>query len=427
MPSSVNRLAAAIAAAQGADQLALATMPLVATLALGLGPGPVAVLVAAQSAAWLLVSLPAGAIADRAEKRRLMAVAQALGALAFAAAAIAAWLGAALPMGLLAACGTAGTVFVALAAQAAIPALAAGTSLPAANARLELARAIGTLAAPAIAGAIALAVAPAAGLLAAAGAASTAAIVLRCALPKLPPSPSTPQPLGRAIAAGAGFFARHPLLRGIGLCAVVFNLAFMGLTAVFVPYALTRLGLDAAGAGAALAMYGAGLVVGAWSGGRVLAALPLNAVLVLGPAGATLGASLLLVAPALPGLLLPMAAWFLLGLTPMLWSVAQISLRQAVAPPEMLGRVAATMQVAVFGVRPLGALTVGGIAAGFGIEVAVGAAAVGFGLSTLVVVVTPLARLRAMPSGAGGLAASSISRFGHRRRCAPEPLGRDAR
>src|SRR5689334_3570313 len=73
-----------------ADQLALATLPLTATLMLGAGPDTLGLLVAAQSAAWLLVSLPAGAWVDRLPRRRLLIVALSLGLAASIAAVIAA-------------------------------------------------------------------------------------------------------------------------------------------------------------------------------------------------------------------------------------------------------------------------------------------------------------------------------------------------
>ena len=58
-------LLGAAAGTHAADQLALATLPLTATLVLGAGPDVLGLLVAAQSAAWLLVTLPAGAWVDR--------------------------------------------------------------------------------------------------------------------------------------------------------------------------------------------------------------------------------------------------------------------------------------------------------------------------------------------------------------------------
>ncbi|MBV1799721.1 MFS transporter [Siccirubricoccus sp. G192] len=404
MPSPITRLAAAAASAHAADQLALAALPLLATLSLGAGPGLVGLLVAAQSAAWLLVSLPAGALVDRADRRHLMIRAQCATGLALLLAALAGWWGATPLLGLAAFLGSAGTVVFALAAFAAVPALAArgGEALVPANARLELARALATLAAPVLAGLLAArAGEPALALLAAGLAALGAAAIAARGLPALPPasSPNRP-PVGRAIAEGAGFVWRQPLLRAVALCAIAWNGSFMALTAVFVPFALTRLGLDAAGAGTALAGYGAGLVLGALAAGRLTRHLAPRALLVAGPGLSVVAAGAMLAAPALPGLLLPGLTWFLLGFGPMLWQVAQTSLRQAVAPAALLGRVGATMQAAIFGARPLGALAGGAVAAMAGLEAAMALAAGGFCLSLAVVLATPLARLRALPAPA---------------------------
>ena len=72
-------LLGAAAGTHAADQMALATLPLTATLVLGAGPDLLGLLVAAQSAAWLLVSLPAGTWIDRMPRRRMLIVALALG------------------------------------------------------------------------------------------------------------------------------------------------------------------------------------------------------------------------------------------------------------------------------------------------------------------------------------------------------------
>ena len=77
--------------------------------------------------------------------------------------------------------------------------------------------------------------------------------------------------------------------------------------------------------------------------------------------------------------------------------------RKLLEPKEsqpLLGRVNATLQTAVNGSRPLGALAAGTTAAWFGVESALALVAVSFGLSTLVIVLSPLARLRAMPTPA---------------------------
>ena len=83
-------LLGAAAGTHAADQLALATLPLTATLVLGAGPDILGLLVAAQSAAWLLVTLPAGAWADRMPRRTLLLIGLALGLAASVVAVVAA-------------------------------------------------------------------------------------------------------------------------------------------------------------------------------------------------------------------------------------------------------------------------------------------------------------------------------------------------
>src|SRR2546430_4064311 len=81
LPASFNRLAWSNLAAQSAEQIGLAAAPIVAVLALGAGAGATGLLQTAQTLPFLLLSIPAGVLADRASRRRLMAGAEALRAL----------------------------------------------------------------------------------------------------------------------------------------------------------------------------------------------------------------------------------------------------------------------------------------------------------------------------------------------------------
>src|SRR3954469_6886494 len=83
----------AAAGTHAADQLALATLPLTATLVLGAGPDILGLLVAVQSAAWLLVTLPAGAWVDRMPRRTLLIVGLGFGLAASLVAVLAAMAG----------------------------------------------------------------------------------------------------------------------------------------------------------------------------------------------------------------------------------------------------------------------------------------------------------------------------------------------
>ena len=69
---SFSSLAWANLAAQSAEQLCLAAVPIVAVLLLGAGPGQVGALATAQSLPFLLLSIPLGLLADRYSRRGLM-------------------------------------------------------------------------------------------------------------------------------------------------------------------------------------------------------------------------------------------------------------------------------------------------------------------------------------------------------------------
>src|SRR5580704_13080867 len=379
-------LLGAAAGTHAADQLALATLPLTATLVLGAGPGVLGLLVAAQSAAWLLLSLPAGAWVDRMPRRTLLIVALGLGLAAsvFAVAAAAA-----------------GIVVYVLTSISLLPSLVPPADLSRANARLELARAIVSLAAPFVAGLLAQLLSPTWGYaLAAFGAALALACVL--ALPKAPAPTSAAQRPSflAAIQAGARFVVGHELLRGIGLCAVFWNFAFFALLAVWAPLALGPLGLDPAHMGLAQSAYGAGLILGALVAPVSARRLPPLATLIFGPAVSVIAAGLFLAAPSGNGFAYAAAGHFLVGFGPMLWLICQITVRQLVTPAPLMGRVNATMQTAIYGVRPLGALAGGFVAAHAGLHAALLLIAAAFALSTLVIVLSPLARLRVLPEPA---------------------------
>src|SRR5262245_16592512 len=390
-------LLGAAAGTHAADQLALATLPLTATLVLGAGPDLLGLLVAAQSAAWLLISLPAGAWVDHMPRRRLLIVALGLGLGASVVAVIAAATGLAFLLGMAAFVGASGTVVYVLTSVSLLPSLVASADLSRSNARLELARAIVSLAAPFVAGLLAQLLSPTWGYaLAAFGAALALACIL--ALPKASaPATDARRSLAQAIRAGARFVVRHELLRSLSLCSICWNFAFFALLAIWAPLALGPLGLDPARMGLAQSAYGAGLILGALIAPVSARRLPPFTTLIFGPTVSVLAAALFLAAPMTDGFIYAAAGHFLVGFGPMLWLICQVTVRQLVTPAPLMGRVNATVQTANYGVRPLGALAGGIVAAQAGLQAALLLIAMSFVLSTLVIVLSPLARLRALP------------------------------
>lgn len=385
-PAPLRRLTAAAFAAHAADQLVFAALPLIAVL-LGHGPAVVGVLVGVQSSSWLLVSLPAGRWADRLATRTLIRRALAVSLAGLAMGGIAAWLGAAGAMALAGFAVAGAAASVAIATVAAVPRLAP-PPLARANAWIELARAAASLGAPLCAGLLA----GSDGALPFAAAALPALLVLP-AVRRLPDDDT--HPAGHAVRSGdlrdaAATVWRERRLRAVAACAVAWNFGFFALAGVFVPLAAVR-GLAPAAIGAVLSAYGAGLILGALAAPHVLARARAEAVLVFGPASSVLGAALIAAASGVPALV---AGQFLLGFGPMLWMVARTGLLQSVTRPDQRGRVAAVMQVSVFGIRPVGALAGAGLAAASGIEATLALALAAFAASLVVILASPAGALR---------------------------------
>ncbi|MGY3649977.1 putative MFS family arabinose efflux permease [Bradyrhizobium sp. LM4.3] len=284
LPETFNRLAWSNLAAQSAEQIALAAAPIVAVLTLGVAEGQTGLLQTALTLPFVLFAIPAGLLADRISRRSLMAGAEALRAAALATIVLLLALGA-LNLSLLALLGFAavcGTVVYSVAAPALVPSLVNSDLLPAANARIELARTIAFACGPALGGVLVgwWGASPAFGF---AAALSVIAVVLLSGIyePARTPAPRR-HPL-QDIREGAAFVFHHPLLRPVFITQFIFNTGWFLQIAVFVPYAVRHLGLTAAGIGAVLTMYGVGMVIGALFATRVMKRIAFGTVVGLGP------------------------------------------------------------------------------------------------------------------------------------------------
>jgi predicted MFS family arabinose efflux permease len=175
------------------------------------------------------------------------------------------------------------------------------------------------------------------------------------------------------------------------------------MLAIFVPYAVRRLGLSATGIGVTLAMYGVGMVIGALAATRVMRRLPFGTVIALGPVTGFVASLVMALttwwpSPALAGL-----SFFLLGVGPILWVISTATLRQSVTPPGLLGRVSA-INILSYGARPIGtglAAIVGGL---YHAEACLYLAAIGFALQAWVILTSPAVALQQQPDMIGDTA-----------------------
>ena len=85
---------------------------------------------------------------------------------------------------------------------------------------------------------------------------------------------------------------------------------------------------------------------------------------------------------------------------PILWSIVTMTLRQAVTPNAMLGRVSALIMTATFGARPVGAAIGAFVALNLGAGACLAVAAAGFLVQLLIVASSQLPRLRELPQAA---------------------------
>src|SRR6266850_2255185 len=323
LPPGFNRLAWSNLAAQSAEQVALAAAPMVAVLALGAGAGETGLLQTAQTLPFLVLAVPAGVLADRMSGPRLMAGAEALRALALAGVLALAPLDLlTLPrLALLGFVGACGTVAYSVAAPALVPALVPAVALAAANGRIELARTVAFASGPALAGALVgwTGGAPAFGF---AAALSACAVVLLAGLREPPRPARASHRVLHDLREGAAFVFGHPLLRPVFITQLVFNTAFFMIQAVYVPYAVHRLGLSAFGVGVTLATYGVGMVVGALLTPCIIRALPFGVVVALGPVTGLAAAVVMVLTIWVPAGALAGVSFFLIGIGPIVWVMA---------------------------------------------------------------------------------------------------------
>ena len=402
LPPAFSRLAWANLAAQSAEQISLAAVPMIAVLALGAGPGEIGALATAQTLPFLLLSIPVGLLADRVSKRRLMQMAEALRVLAFLGLLLAAVTGH-LSITLLAVLGfigAAGTVGFSVAAPAYLPTLVPRTALGAANGRLELARSAAFAAGPALAGAL-VAWAGATPAFVLAAILSTSALVLLLALPEAAATALAPRrhPL-LELKEGAAMVWRHDLLRPILLTAVAWNIAWFVLQAAYVPYAVRSLGLSAGQVGFTLAAYGVGMVLGALAAPWVLRALPFGQAVLLGPAMSVAAAAAMVGTLAWPTAAMATLSFFLFGVGPIIWTITSTTLRQTVTPAAMLGRVTAIFLAVNMGARPVGALLGGWVGATWGAQACLWLALLGFVVQAAVIVSSAVRTLLRLPAAA---------------------------
>ena len=349
------------------SQVTLLAVPTVAILLLHAGPFQVGVLSALEFLAFPTLGLVAGVYADRLRRRPIMIVCDIGRALALGSIPVAFLLNlltleqlylVALLTGIF-------TVFFDVSYQSYLPALIDRPNLIEGNTKLEITRSSAQVGGPAIAGFLIQWIGGARAV--AVDALSFLLSALSLALIKKP----EPEPRPSTASGTTGFVPemregievvfRSPILWRIAGCTATSNLGSnIVFGAVFLVFAYRQLHLSAAVVGLIFAIGSVGGLLGALVAAWVARRLGIGPTLGFAP---VVGGLAVLATPlALVGapILVLAAAGFVEGLTVPIYNISQVSLRQAITPDRVQGRMNATMRTIVWGTIPLGAF-MGGI------------------------------------------------------------------
>jgi MFS family permease len=219
-------------------------------------------------------------------------------------------------------------------------------------------------------------------------------------------SPSRSPGIRREVAEGLRFVMGHRYLRNIAACTGWSNLFSNLAFAVFPVFAYRELALTPEVVGLIGGGFGGGALLGALTAARVAERVGVGKAIV---GSAFLAGPMALLVPFSThdtALYLIGGGGFIGGWANVVYNVNQVSLRQAITPEPMLGRMNATMRFIVWGTIPIGQVIGGLVATATTTVTAIWIGALGGLLAFLPVLFSPVRTLRRIPDSPEAAAAS---------------------
>ena len=384
-------------------QITFLALPLTAALMLNASPFEVGVLTALEALPYPLFGLFAGVLVDRARKLPVIITCDVGRGLALLAIPICAWLDM-LTMTLLYVVGFLIGLFTVIgwpAYQVFMTERVGRENLVEANAKIGVADSAAQLIGPGLAGALIQWLTAPIAILMDAFSFFLSAWMLRGIPPRESDRPKAlPRSIGQEIREGLTAVWQNRTLRALVWAIGTWQVFRHAFIAIVVLFAARELGFSAGHVGVLFMTAGLGSLAAAG------AVAPLNQRFGMGPTmlGGIAGTGIAwLVMGAATGSfwvasLLFGAGLFLLDLAAMIFFINYLTLRQAVTPDRLLGRVTATMICLTVSTAPLGGLAGGWVAEHFGLRAAMLLAGVGaLILAPLVTWLSPIARMRDLP------------------------------
>ncbi|QWC85226.1 MFS transporter [Nocardioidaceae bacterium] len=375
-------------------------IPLLALRLLDADAFEMGLLTALENLAFLLIGLPAGALVDRWVKRRVLILGDLTRGAMLLSIPLAWWAGVlTLPqvyvVVFLVGCVT---VFFDVANQSYLPELVPADAIGEGNAKLQATQQVAQVGGPSVAAVLVrLLGSPVTIAATSVCMAASALFVSRIATEDHRPTRTEGSRLRTEVAEGLRFVVRHPLLVRITACTGLSNFAGALTAGLFVLYAVRTLGLAETTLGLVLSVSAAGGLLGAVTSDRFARLVGEGRAIPLAAVGfALLGLHVPLAAYVSPVPLL-MTGGFLTSYAIVVYNVVQVSFRQRVCPPALLGRMNASIRFLVWGPMPVGALLGGVLGSQVGVLAALWIGAALNVLGALPVLLSPLVRMRDLP------------------------------
>jgi MFS family permease len=413
------------------SQITLIALPYIAVTMLGASVLQVSALAAVEMLPFLLFTLPAGAWLDRVRRRPVLVAADIGRGVVLLTIPVAYGLDALTLGQLFVVAFVTGTLTTLsdVAGQSFLPAIVDRDDLVDGNAHLQIGNSVAQIGGPAIGGnLIAIAAAPFAIAFDAVSFFISGGFI--CAIHRREVKPERrldadgrPIPMRTEIAQGLRYVLGNRYLRPIAACTGMSNLFGAALFGIFPFLIWHELQLPPAFFGTVMGLGSIGFLVGAALSNRLPRAIGLGPTIVI---SAALGCPAFLLLTLTPAALAGAAVtlfvgWFAAGFAQVVYNVAQISLRQAITPPDMQSRMNATMRFIVWGTIPIGSLMGGAIASVMPVRTALIIAAAATFTSIVPVALSPLRRLHGLPEEAGATLGATAQSATGRLRVASAP------
>jgi MFS family permease len=389
---------------QFGSQVSGLALPLIAVISLHVSAFKVAALGTIEFLPFLLFTLPAGVWVDRLRRRPILVAGDTARAallvsipVAYAFDALTIW-----QLYVVGFFTGICTVFFDVAYQSYLPSLVERDRLVEGNSKLEVSRSSAQIGGPGFAGVlIGWIGAPVAVIVDAVSFVGSALFLFGIRKPETDPAAAAERMrrgMRVEMAEGLRFVLGHRYLRNIAASTATFNFFGNLWGAIIIVYAVRQLHMTAALIGLVFSIASGGALVGALSAKKLAERFGVGRTIVWSQATVVIGV-LIPLAPhdkyrAIPFIA---AAQMVSAACIVIYNVNQVSLRQALCPERLQGRMNACMRFIVWGTIPIGSLTGGALASTVGLHETIWIGVLGSTLAVLPVALSPIRSVERMP------------------------------